>query len=446
MKKRLYLLFLGAVLCMITGCSLQSPENLYTLPELPAEYQNLNFRIQSTLSFLGAEYAAPLTGDNTQTVQLQDIDGDGDPEAIAFFRIASDPKPLKVYIFKQVNNYYTTHAVIEGEGTAIHAISYRDLNGDGSSEVVVSWRMSEKVHSLAAYSVHAGTVAELMRTGYTGYSINDIDMDNLQEIMVIHIDSAESNSRVELYDWLENNMVLCSTAPLSSELQEISDIQFGFLRDSVPALFVSSEFGDNIGQLTDIITLRDNKLINLSLNPSARQSLTTRYYTQVTCTDINRDSIMEVPIPIPFPAYKKNATTADFWSIHWQQYDTNGNAFLVSTTYHNMQDRWYLELPEKWNTNISLTRRDSTLYGEWAVVFSRWRGENLEPTPFLTIYRLTGANRDQRSQIGNRFVLLTTSDTVYAAEFHENIWDCGLTQEDLISRFHLIRTEWSSNS
>ena len=444
MKKQFSLLFLSLLLFILTGCSLQSPENLYTLPELPSEYRDLNFKIQSMLSSLGAEYAAPLTGDNTQTVQLQDIDGDGNPEAIAFFRIASDPKPLKVYIFKQVNNNYSTYSVIEGEGTAIHAISYRDLNGDGSAEVVVSWRMSEKVHSLAAYSVYAETSVELMRTGYSGYGIVDIDMDSLQEIMVIHIDSAESNSRVELYDWQDSGMVLCSTTPLSTDLQGISEIRSGFLRDSIPALFISSLFGDSNGVLTDIITLRDGELTNLTLNPTTGQSAETmRYYDQVSCTDINRDSFLEIPIPVALPVYAKTPSTTDFWSIHWHQYDIDGTAWSIGNTFHNIQDRWYLDLPEDWNDNFCLTRRDSTLYGERAVIFSRWRGENLEPTPFLTIYRLTGANRELRSQIGNRFVILSTSDTVYTAEFHENAWNCGLTQDDLVTRFHLIRTEWS---
>ena len=84
--------------------------------------------------------------------------------------------------------------------------------------------------------------------------------------------------------------------------------------------------------------------------------------------------------------------------------------------------------------------------GERAVVFSHWIDENTEPTPFLTIYRLTGANREIRSQIGERFVLLVESDAIYAAEFHENEWDCGLTKEDLLDRFDLIETEWSTEN
>lgn len=448
MKKGIKLLLLGLLLLMTAGCSLHSPEELYTLPEPPAEYRSLDLRIQETMSALGAEYAAPLTGNNIQTVQLQDIDGDGEEEAIAFFRVTGDAKPLKVYIFKQNgDNSYDTYAVIEGEGTAIYSINYENLGGSAAAEVVVSWRMSEKVHSLAAYAVNANSVTELMRTGYTRYKLIDIDMDNRQEIVVLQVDTTEGKSRAEVYDYQEGGLVLCAAAPMSYEIKEISAIKAGYLRDSVRTLLVSSTFGENNGLLTDIFAWRNGTLENITLDPMTGQSIgTMRYYNLVSSTDINQDSILEVPLPVALPTYQKVTGASDFWAIHWRQYDIEGEVWPVCTTYHNVQDRWYLVMPEEWEGQLTLSRRDNTVNGERAVVFSHWRGEESEPTPFLTIYRLTGANREIRSRIGNRFVLLTESDAIYAAEFHENDWDCGLNREDLAERFHLIRTEWSAEN
>lgn len=445
-KKGITLFWLGLLLLLTAGCSLRSPEELYTLPEPPAEYRSLDLRIQETMSGLGAEYAAPLTGNNIQTVQLQDIDGDGEEEAVAFFRVTGDAKPLKVYIFKRnSDNQYDTYAVIEGEGTAIYSISYENLGGSAAAEVVVSWRMSEKVHSLAAYAVNANSVTELMRTGYTRYKLIDIDMDNRQEIVVLQVDTAAGKSRAEVYDYREDGLILCAAAPMSYEIKEISAIKAGYLRDSVRTLLVSSTFGENNGLLTDIFAWRDGTLENITIDPATGQSTETmRYYNLVSSTDINQDSILEVPLPVALPTYQKVTGASDFWVIYWRQYDIGGKVWPVCTTYHNVQDRWYLILPEEWEGQLTLSRRDNAVNGERAVVFSRWRGEESEPTPFLTVYRLTGANREIRSRIGNRFVLLTESDAIYAAEFHENSWDCGLTRESLGERFHLLRTEWSS--
>lgn len=448
MKQRGKTLLLALFLLLCAGCSLYSPEELYTLPELPEEYRSLDAQIQRTLSELGAEYAAPLSGSNTQTVQLQDIDGDGVDEAIAFFRVSSDAKPLKVYIFKQdEEGHYFPYAVIEGEGTAIHAISYQELGGDGSNEVVVSWRMSEKVHALAAYSVERGVVQEILRTGYTNYKLLDIDMDNQKEVVVLQVDVVDGKSRAELYDYQDGSMVLCATAPMSYGIQEITALKVGYLRDSVPALFVSSSVGEGNALLTDVFALREGKLENLTIDPESGQSLSTlRYYNLVSGTDINGDSILEIPAPQILPSWQKSSGAADFWTIQWRQYALDGQAWPVCTTYHNVQDRWYLILPDGWEGQLTLSRRDNTVYGERAVVFARWRGENQEPQSFLTIYRLTGDNRELRSRMGGRFVLLEQSDAIYAAEFHDNGWNCGLSQEELTERFHLIKTEWSTEN
>lgn len=446
MGKSVKLLFLCLTLAFCAGCSLHSPEELYSLPEPPAEYKNLDQRLQETMTTLGAEYAPPLGGSNTQTVQLHDIDGDGVDEAIAFFRVTTDPKPLKIYIFKQTEeDLYTTYAIIEGEGTAIQSISYQNLGGSPDSEVLVSWRMSERVHSLAAYSVHRSSVAELMRTGYSDFILVDIDMDSLPEVAVLQLDSAEGRNRVELFNYQDQSMVLCATAPLSYEIREIITLRTGYLRDSVRGLFVSSAFGDSNGLITDIFAWREDKLENITLDKTTGQSLDTiRFYNLVSHTDINGDGVLEIPSPEILPAAQKTVA-ADFWTIHWRQFDINGKSWPIYDTYHNIQDRWYLILPESWAGQVALARRDNTVNGERAVVFSHWLGGETDATPFLTIYKLTGVNREMRSRMGNRFVLLDQPDAIYAAEFHENAWDCGLDQESLAEHFSLIHTEWSTD-
>lgn len=449
--KRVALLALGlGLLLTLGGCSLYTPEQMYTLPKPPAEYEKLNTCIQQTMAALGAEYTAPLAGDNAQTVQLVDLDKDGENEAVAFFRVTGDAKPLKVYVFKRDGEEsYRTWAVIEGEGTAIYSISYEDLGGDDADEIVVSWRMSEKVHALAAYSIGENAVQEWMRTGYSGYRLLDIDMDNQKEILVLQLDVAEGTSRVELYDAGAGSMVLCAAAPMSSGVSELTAVNTGLLRDSVPALFVSSSFGEGSGVLTDIFAWRGGTLENITLAPRGGQSLSTvRYYDLVGLTDINGDSVLEVPMPEALPTYQKTVgapAAADFWMIHWLQFDVSGQAGRVCSTYHNVQDRWYLVLPDAWRGNLTLSRRENTVYGERAVVFSRWLGEESEPEPFLILYRLTDNNREQRAQLGERFLLASQSDAVYAAEFVDSRWDCGLTREELTQRFRLIRTEWSDD-
>ena len=131
-----------------------NPEALYTLPELPAKYTELNAQLSAILED-GAEYAAPASGSNIQPVQLTDLDGDGQQEAVAFFRKAEDEKPLKIYIFSAKGDRYERSAVIEGSGASVYSVVYSDLNGDGQTELIVGWRVNAELQTLSVYALDA---------------------------------------------------------------------------------------------------------------------------------------------------------------------------------------------------------------------------------------------------------------------------------------------------
>ena len=78
-----------ALASLLSGCSMpelvSSPEDLYSLPALPAKYTELNQQINAILAG-DAEYAAPASGTNIQSVQLVDLDGNGGEEAVKAYR------------------------------------------------------------------------------------------------------------------------------------------------------------------------------------------------------------------------------------------------------------------------------------------------------------------------------------------------------------------------
>ena len=85
--------------------------------------------------------------------------------------------------------------------------------------------------------------------------------------------------------------------------------------------------------------------------------------------------------------------------------------------------------------------------GERAVTFYYWpKREEGDPPPkkFLTVYRLTGSNRNARSKLADRFTLYTDSNATYCAVLDDGVWDCGLDQESIAQRFKLITVEWAT--
>ena len=168
---------------------------------------------------------------------------------------------------------------------------------------------------------------------------------------------------------------------------------------------------------------------------------TFRLNTSISIQDINGDGYPEVPRPTALPT-PDAVSSLDFWQVQWVQYDLQGNSTVVSTTYYNGEDGWYLEMPERWQGKVALSRLDNTSSGERGVLFYPYAGEQSEggaAKPFLSIYKLTGPNRMARANAQGRFILLEEDDVIYAAEFHlDSGWDCGVDQESLKTLFHLI--------
>ena len=149
----------------------------------------------------------------------------------------------------------------------------------------------------------------------------------------------------------------------------------------------------------------------------------------------------ELPSPYPLPSYGESSSS-NFWLIDWVQYDERGRRNHVLTTYHNVSDGWYLTIPESWRDQITISRNDQVT-GRREVVFSHWRGEDKEPEPFLSVYRVSSSRSSDLEEDG-WLVLREEENIIYAARFHEDSWDSGLEEMDLLERFDTIRRSWYS--
>jgi len=434
---------LTALMCLsLCGCSFKfatSPDELYSLPRLPEQYTELEDSINKILGD-GAEYAAPVSGSNIQPVQLVDLDGDGQEEALAFFRKSTDDKPLKIYIFTADGQTYRQSAVIEGSGTAIYSISYSDLNKDGKQELIVGWKVGTDLQALSVYSLRGSEPKELMRTAYVKYAVTDLDKNELQEITVLHTDG-EGSSVADYYTWQrDGTLALSSTARLSMTMAELTRVRTGTLAGSVPALYAVgvSETGEAI---TDILTLRQhNDLTNVVLSDVTGVSTAVFRDMSLYPMDINGDGITEVPAPSTLPTRGDNC-----YQINWLAYDASGAHQVAETTYHDIDDGWYLVLPDAWQGKIMVTRSQSGM-NEMAVTFSLRSTPGTKPEDFLRIYAITGNNRESKAVSGNRFILSRQSETIFAGELlaRDQTWEHGITEDQLRSSFNLITTEWTA--
>ena len=441
------LLALGMVLAL-AGCTMPKltldPEELYALPELPARYTTLNQQLNA-LQEGGAEYAAPVSGSNIQPVQMVDLDGDGREEALAFFRQSDGEKPLKIYVFTDNGDSYAQTAVIEGSGLAVYSIAYSDMNGDGRMEIIVGWRVSMELQALAVYALEPDGARELMRTNYVKYAVADLNSDGTQEMTVFRADQ-DGVGAADCYVWKNGTLALGSTIRVSMTMAELSQqgkVTVGTLRSGEPALFVTG-VADSARAITDVLLLRNSELSNSVLSLTTGVSRESSRFRSLYPMDINGDGITEIPRTVPLSPGEQETDVSQ--RVDWISYDAAGTASRVLSTYHAMEDGWYLQLPEGWAESILVGRSAST--DETSVTFYMESDAEDDQgyAALLRITALSGSNRERLAVRTGRFILGRNDGVIYVGELLKGNeeWDHSVTEDEVRNAFSLIAKEWSA--
>lgn len=445
--RRGWILLLTALLpAVLGGCMLSaSPEDLYALPQLPEEYESLSAQLSEVLS-AGAEYAAPQAGGNLPPVQMKDLDGDGVDEVLAFFRINSEDRPLKIYIFRAQGDDYVQAALIDGAGTSFHSVRYEDMDRDGTQEIIVSWRVSAEVQALSVYSVKNLEPVQLMTSSYARYEVVDLDGDDDLELVVLRSDDTESGfSLAAYYDWDKDGTLQQAAATrLSTPIAAVQWVQSGTLLSGETAVFVTGRAAseDVVQAVTDILVWKPPELTNIVLSSDTGVSTQIARAMNLQPADIDADEATEVPVPAALPA---DAEGELYWKIYWYGYTAGGERQLRSLTYHNAADGWYLILPDGWDGHFAVRQSNisSTLH---ATTFYSARGRTAEEELF-TVYTFTGTDREAQAARAGRTILRrrTGPDAVYAIAYAENYdqWSYAVPHETLSAGFNTIITRWS---
>ena len=434
-KKCILLLAGLALAAVLSSCTVfdSSVEQLFTLPRMAPEYTGLSQQLDSLIS-QGYEYASPSGGRNIQSVQMVDLEDDGRQEALVFLRRSADEKPLKIMVYRlDGDDSYSLLCTIESSGTAVDSVYYQDLNGDGRRELIVGWRISADVQTLAAYSIEPEPVA-LMSCGYSRFSIQDLNGDGAPSLLVIRADG-ELGPVAEFYGWQEEQMGVSYRCRLSSSMTALNrgSVVTGMADRDTPAVFITGVDTTSMA-VTDILIYRPEAgLVNVALDKTSGVSAAVYPYRQLAPQDIDGDGVTEIPCPLGDSAAEQTDGL-----VSWMSWQSDGRFQQIAKTYHSLSSGWYFTIPASW-WSWEVDAVTGGIQNESQMTL-RINGDSV-----LTIYTITGENRDNRSRMGSRIVLRRQATTVYAGEVYEIAPYYGMDEDLLRRSFSLILGTWNNS-
>jgi len=437
-KKRILLLtMLLAAALLFTGCAMRTVEDMYALPKRSEEYSHLQTAIDTAM--YGMNYSAPRSGDNQQTVQLADLDGNGVDEYIVFAKGATE-KPLQVLIFSQEEDgTVRTLDTIGLTGLYFEQAEYVEFDGKPGLELVLGFQVSDQIlSSVAVYTFSKGDAELLLLNGYSKFLSCDLDDNSLSELMVFRPGEAETERGMVVLYSCEDDMIRRSVeTELSEPPANIRRIIPGYLQSGEPAVFVASSADEN-SIVTDIFALKDGQFTNISFSRRADTSVRTLRNFYVYADDIDDDDVLELPALITMKPVTLNRDSEQRYLLRWFSVDIDGWEMDKLFTFHDYVAGWYLHLDNYWASWVTVEQLNNTY------TFYAWDESYQDPTPLFTVYIFTDSGRDEESVADGRFALYRAEGVAYAAKLSSYAAEYQITPEKLIENFRLIRQDWQT--
>ena len=423
-------------LLLLSGCGMRTVDELYCLPKRSEDYNNLQSAIDAVMN--GLQYCAPLSGENLQTVQMADLDGDGNPEYLLFAKGTTE-KPLHILVFREVDQEYVLSDTIQSAGAAFDVVQYARVDDRPGYELIVGHQVSDQVtRSVTVYSFTQGKATALMTANYTNFVTCDLNADGRTGVLVLRPgELSEQNGVAEVYYHNGGVMERSNQVSMSQGVDRIKRIITGYIHGGQPAVYVASAVGEN-AIITDVFAIVQDRFSNISFSNESGTSVQTLRNYYVYADDIDDDGVVELPDLITMNIPHGVSPSELQYLIRWYAMTQQGDEVEKKFTYHNFQGGWYLTLESEWAQRLAVLQQGNSYeFYIWNENFSLCR-------KMFTVYALTGDHRDEEATANNRFVLYKGDQVTYAANLEVASAAYSITQDTLTKSFHLIHQDWKN--
>ena len=395
-----------AVLC--TGCSFSglSDNDLLQPPKATGEKAEIQGLLEVTTN---GDYTLkyPQSGDYRSAIIMQDLNSDGDDEAVAFYRNKKDSSAINIMFMDKVAGKWASVGTFSNANSDVDRIYFGDIDSDGINEAIVGWSSYLTGGSqVTMYKYKEGSVSEVIVNDDTNYAdmvFMDITNDGVSDLIILTTatenDTGKSTSLARLYSSCANKKFSrVSEINTNPNVVSYSQIMQGTVSDGVNGLFVDGNTS-SLGELiTEVIYYSSqNKSLVSPLDVTQNDGTVTNVTQRVTssvCKDIDEDGIIEVPSQFTPILTDDKLTPCPI--TKWYKIDADrGEMKQTIQTIASYFDGFYFILPDNWKNHVVAvndnTSRTTTFYCIKEVV----KEDNSEtPTEAATVPELDSDKAD----------------------------------------------------
>lgn len=364
MKKPAAIAVLFSAVCLVlSSCSssmmLKSVNDLLAPPLYYSEYEDL---VKSFRKDVGNDtsFCNPYNGEHRSAITVEDIDNDGNDEAIVLYKSSSIDSVPRIHIFNDDGNGWETLTDIGGYGNAVDELSVTDLDSDGIKEIIVNWSSTGSagcnlsvIHSdkdNPEYKEIANEFCFLSK-------VLDVDSDGNDELLFIGQNSLMGVSQrfVKLMKLSHGEIVILDEAKTDANISGYASMKTEKLTENSPLKIYLDAFKGENQMITELIYW-NSETLSLEVpffDEETMSNSSTLRSEQIECRDINNDGNLEIPVQYNLDSGVQNIDSETIPLTSWIDYD-GGKTVVVAQSFVNLKDGYMLMIDEGNEKNIKV--------------------------------------------------------------------------------------------
>ena len=441
-KKIIALIMCVVLVVMCSGCSLDffSVESLLSPPVQSGKNGEVQKAFNTLMKDKMVQLKTPASGDYQTAFVLYDINADGIDEALVFYSDTSVESTVRMALLECVDDEWMISADIKGAGSGVFDICFNDLDGDGFSEIFVSWSLFDnKITRVVSvyepiFTNDGAFTLESIGSEYSNTkSFLDFNGDLKNDLVIVYIDdTAEIQKSVLRFFSLspEKQLVKYSEINIDSSITSVESISSDVIKagdKSYSRLFIDCLKNEKM-MFTDMVywDVENSKPVRGLTEPN----ITTVRNSKILSRDIDNDGNIEIPVITTLKGDSKQFSLTDYDNVYtftllkWIDVKGDNHQDNVQTLYNPLEE--YL-LRFSWNGRISI-RYDSV---QTALLFCEWNEANKSYGDEL----FSIAYREVKDDAPYGEILYECDEGVYYYEITDDGADYGITEDILISSF-----------
>ena len=441
MKKRFLALiltvFLSVSLCGCSGSWFSTAEELLSPPEPSGEYALISAALKESVT---AKYTLkyPTKGDYRSAIIVNDLNGDGVREAVAFYSTTVDNTvTVHINFISKADEGYKSVGDIKLIGSDVECVEFADLDNNGNTEIIVGYNVYGNVDKqVAVYELVNGTPVQKCLEKYTEFIICDLDSDGVSGLFIAELNATDKTATAKLMQVVKGNIIQTGTCALDGNVTSYFSPRLTKLENGRPAVYIDAVKGN--GMLTEVVYYDNGILSNPFFDPETLVTSATFRQSSVTCRDINSDSILEIPMLSQLPT-ASNLVFTDNLSVTKWCVPSENNLVVARAMFMNYTDGYSLRIPDKLSGNLCVMQKTDTRLRVIYLYDEKTGNAVAELFRIQTVAEKTWDSSDyQKDNFGE---LTRANGLVYAYRLGNHNGPEALTKEDILNIFALIEEE-----